>query len=276
MKQSRKKSKTTGTRRPDSVPRATAPVLKGTRRRDAITHIRNLIRETGLQVGDCLPGERQLAERFSISRGTVREAIQFLVALGQLETRQGGGCFVRATSSDAKLLRNWWLDWSALHRGRVLEVIEVRLACETLAAELAARRAGPAELAHMVDALRIMKGSVASNDPAEFVQSDLAFHDALLRAAGNSALHDLVSALSKDLIPNRAAIVDVPGRLEQSFTQHSAIYSAIQSGDAEAAASAMRRHLQSVRHDILIHLLGDSDVSRAGTDDRDIATGAGH
>lgn len=272
-----KKSRATTRRRSGSSLKKPLVLLKSTRRRDAINKIRSLICEAGFQVGDCLPGERQLAERFSISRGTVREAIQFLVALGLLETRHGGGCFIRATSGDAKFLRGWWLDWFTHHRSRVLEVLEIRLACETFAAELAARRSGPTELAYMVDALRIMKASVTSNDPAEFVQSDLAFHDALLRAAGNSTLHDLVGALSKDLIPNRAAIVGVPGRLKQSFTEHSAIYSAIQSGDADAAASAMRRHLQSVRDDILTHLLADGDFTQPSfgrVNERKPATGA--
>jgi GntR family transcriptional repressor for pyruvate dehydrogenase complex len=166
----------------------------------------------------------------SISRGTMREALQFLVALGHIETRHGGGCFVRAATTDPEFMRKRWIDWVERHRSKILETIEVRLACETFAAELAARRAGPNELSQLVEALRIMQGALVSNDPTRFVQSDFAFHDALLTAASNSALRNLVVTMGKDLVPNRAALLSLPGRMEKSFAEHSAVYTAVQAG----------------------------------------------
>jgi GntR family transcriptional repressor for pyruvate dehydrogenase complex len=245
-----------------------APALPGTarapgggtlRRDDAVARIRKLIRSLKLKPGDRLPGERQLAAEFSLSRGTVREALQFLAALNLVEIRHGGGCFVRAVSGESKELSASWIEWVAQHRGFVLETLEVRLGCETFAARLAARRAGPTELAKLMEALRAMKTATESGDVPAFVQSDLDFHAALLQAAGNKTLTELVGALGRELIPERAATLNISGRAPRSFAEHRAIYEAVRQNDPQAAALAMHRHLESVRHDIFVHLLGDAN-----------------
>ncbi|MGH6681539.1 MAG: FadR/GntR family transcriptional regulator, partial [Bradyrhizobium sp.] len=222
------------------------------RRENAVVRIRKLIAQLKLGPGDCLPGERQLAAKFNLSRGTVREALQFLAALNLVEIRHGGGCFLRASSGENKQVRAGWREWVAQHRGRVLETLEVRLGCETFAARLAARRAGPDELEKLVDALRAMKIAAETRDVPAFVQSDLDFHAALLQAAGNKTLEELVSALGKALIPERAAILDLSGRAPRSVAEHTAIYEAIRQGDPEAAARALHQHLESVRRDIFV------------------------
>ena len=231
------------------------------RRADAVAEIRKLIRQLALKTGDRLPSERQLAERFGLSRGTVREALQFLAALSLVDIRHGGGCFLRAASDAAGGLRAGWVGWVTLHRGRVLETLEVRLGCEMFAARLAARRAGPTELLKLVEALRLMKAAGETRDVPTFVQSDVAFHAALLQAAGNKTLEELVGALGRELIPERAAIADISGRIPRSILEHCAIYEAIQKGDPQAAALAMQQHLESVRHDVLVHLLGDPELA---------------
>jgi GntR family transcriptional repressor for pyruvate dehydrogenase complex len=213
-----------------------------------------------------LPGERQLADRFHLSRSTVREALQFLAALDLVEIRRGGGCFVCSNPIEAKGLHAGWVHWVNEHRGQVLETLEVRLGCEVFAARLAARRARPAELAKLVEALRKMKAASDSQDAPAFVQSDVDFHAALLEASGNGTLRELVGALGKTLIPERAAIAGISGRTARSFGEHCAIYDAVQQGDAQAAGLAMQRHLESVRYDVLVHLLGDVDAASATPD----------
>ncbi len=216
-----------------------------------VTGIRELIRREGLKQGDRLPGERQLAERFGVSRGTVREAMQFLAAIGLVATRHGDGSVIRTASSST--LRDTWRDWVAKHQGRVLELIEARMGSEMLAAELAARRAGPEHLERMAEALRAMK---AARDATAFVQCDLAFHSALLQAAGNRTLREIAEALGAELVPERAALADLAGRVTRSHAEHLAIYAAIRAGDAARAREAVRAHLASVQHDVLIEVLG--------------------
>ena len=219
-----------------------------------VTGIRELIRREGLKQGDRLPGERQLAERFAVSRGTVREAMQFLGAIGLIVTRHGDGSVIQAASSNA--LRDTWRAWVATHRGRVLELIEARMGSEMLAAELAARRAGPEHLERMAEALRAMK---AAGDTTALVQCDLAFHSAVLQAAGNRTLREIAEALGAELVPERAALADLPGRAVRSYAEHRAIYEAVRAGDGERAREAVRAHQASVQHDVLAEVLGVDD-----------------
>ena len=62
------------------------------------------------------------------------------------------------------------------------------------------------------------------------------------------------------LIPERAAILDVSGRAPRSLMEHTAIYEAVRQGDPQGAAQAMHQHLESVRRDIFVHLLGDAAI----------------
>lgn len=225
------------------------------RRDDAVARIRRLIEHGELAPGMRLPGERQLADRLKMSRGTVREALQFLGAMGLVATRRGGGSFVRAAPGDAHELRPGWHAWVDRHRRHILEILEAREACEAFAAELAARRIGPDHLEQMVDALRRMAEATAAKDITGLVQADLRFHDALLRASGNASLRKMAGALGERLVPERAATWDLPGRAERSHVEHQAIYEAVRSGDPTGAAQAARQHLRSVRDDIVTHLM---------------------
>lgn len=252
--------------RPSGTARAEKPLNVMSRRDNAVARVRELIVRQGLKAGERLPSERQLSDRFRLSRSTVREALQFLAALNLVEIRHGDGCFVCADAREEEGLHAGWVHWVKQHRARVLETLEVRLGCEVFAARLAARRARPAELAKLVEALRRMKAASDSQDALAFVQSDVDFHAALMNIAGNGTLQELVGALGKTLIPERAAIAGISGRTARSFGEHCAIYDAVQQGDAEAAAVAMQRHLESVRHDVLVHLLGDVDAASATAD----------
>ena len=238
------------------------------RRNGVVAQVRELIADLDLQPGERLPSERKLAQQFGVGRGTVREALQFLEALELVEIRRGGGCFLLLAGSDPDRSRAGWLRWVGSNRGHILEAIEVRLGCEAFAAELAARRAGPEDHARLVEALRAMKASSHTHDAPAFAQSDVAFHDALLRAAGNRTLQQLVGTLGRELIPERAAIADIAGRTARSFMEHSAIYAAVQAGDSLRAARAMRDHLESVKQDVLVHLIGLGDPARDASSQR--------
>jgi GntR family transcriptional regulator, transcriptional repressor for pyruvate dehydrogenase complex len=255
--------------RPSGTARAEKPLNVMSRRDNAMARIRELIVRRGLKAGERLPSERQLADQFRLGRSTVREALQFLAALNLVEIRHGGGCFVCADPRESEGLHARWVHWVKQHRARVLETLEVRLGCEVFAARLAARRARPAELTKLVEALRKMKAASDSQDAPAFVQSDVDFHAALMDAAGNGTLQELVGALGKTSIPERAAIAGISGRIARSFDEHCAIYNAVQQSDARAAGLAMQRHLESVRYDVLVHLLGDVDAALATADSWD-------
>lgn len=225
-----------------------------------ISQLRRLIDEGGLGPGDQLPSERELSEQLQVSRGTVREALQFLQALGRLEIRHGSGTFVRASSRDDARLRSEWREWVRRHSDQVRELLEVRKGLESFVAELAAERIEAGSAGAMLGALQQMEAAAREQDVTALVEADVLFHDALVQAASNSVLRDLTTMLGQQLIPERAAIFDMhEDRPWRSVNEHRAIYEAVQAGDGPAARRAVFNHLSSVQQDL------DLLLSEAGT-----------
>jgi DNA-binding FadR family transcriptional regulator len=223
-----------------------------------IRQLTRLIEDGALHPGDRLPSERELSEELQVSRGTVREAVQFLQTLGLLEIRHGSGTFVRL-AGDASDVREEWRRWTIRHAGRVHDLLEIRKALEPFAAELAAQRAGAEELDAMRDALELMRPAVDSPDVAALVQADLAFHHALCAASGNPALSEFSDALGEQLVQERGAIWNLPGRPERSLSEHRAIYDAVRARDPEVARQAVLDHLNSVEGDLGASILSPRD-----------------
>lgn len=214
-----------------------------------VGELRRLIEEH-LQPGDQLMSERDLSENLQVSRGTVREAVQFLRSLGLVEVRQGSGTFVRAIHSGPRELRLRWREWTLHHAERINELLEVRSGLEGFAAELAAKRLAGGGVRMMADALELMTAAAASGDVAAAVEADALFHRGLCTATGNPTLLELDDALSSQLIPERAAAWDLPGRADRSIVEHGAILAAVRQGDGEAARAAAIGHLHSVQREL--------------------------
>lgn len=216
-----------------------------------LDQLRALLDGGALKPGDQLPSERELSEELEVSRGTVREAVQFLGALGLVEIRHGQGTFVRATLANPEV-HDEWRAWTLRNSGRIRDLLEVRRGLESFAAELAAQRRAEAELRSLEEALDGMATAIRSGDVTALVQSDVNFHHGLSAAAGNPALVELADVLGQRLLRERAAAWDVPGRPERSLEEHTAIFKAVTSGDATAARAALIAHLDSVERDLAL------------------------
>jgi DNA-binding FadR family transcriptional regulator len=220
-----------------------------------IRRLIELIEGGTLAPGQKLPGERDLSEQLQVSRSTVREAVQFVQALGLVEIRHGSGTFVRA-STDPQDLQAAWRQWTIRHADRVHDLLEVRKALESFAAELAAERADDGQLAALGEALRQMEDAVDRSDTTGLVQADVAFHHALCDAAGNAALLDLADAMGRQLLRERGATFGLQNRPSRSLVEHRTINSAIRSGDPRRARESVIAHLTSVERDISTSLAG--------------------
>jgi len=219
-----------------------------------------LIDEGALKAGDRLPTERELSERLAVSRSTVREAVQFLQALGVVEIRHGSGSFVAARGSRSHELRREWRRWTRNHVGRIHDLLEVRQGIEPFAAELAARRvaagtAASSPLESMAEALELMEEAGENGDVAALVRADMLFHRTMCDASGNAVLVELVELLGQELVRERAATWDIDGRPRRSLAEHRTIYDSVAAGDASAARNAVLEHLRSVELDIASSLL---------------------
>ena len=200
------------------------------------------IRDGQLAAGQKLPTEQALVERFGVSRTVVREAMSRLKTLGLVESRQGSGAFVMATSQAALEQLSLEPDGSV---DAVIQMVEVRRALEAESAALAAARRTPQSVKQIKQALQALGKAVKAG--GDGVQEDVAFHTAIAQASRNPFLLTTLAYLNRFLLDatrvtraNEATRADLEAEVHQ---EHSAIVSAIESGDVFAARQAGASHM---------------------------------
>jgi len=203
-----------------------------------------------LKPGDLLPSERALVQTFGVSRGSIRDAIRSLEAIGLLEPRQGVGTVVcdPAKSLAANPLAAALID----NRQTVLELLEVRNMLEPPIAGRAAAHATPDELAELEAILSRQEEKIRQHELA--VDEDSEFHYCLALAADNSVVLKIIDVLMDLLRETRERTLQADGRQQKSLAGHHQILAALKQGDAAAAELAMRRHLAEVERIVLNQL----------------------
>ncbi len=209
---------------------------------EIVRQIKTMIAEGRLKSGDQLPPERDLAEKFVVSRTSVREALRALESLGLVEIRAGEGTFVRGVSVEA-LIEPLALVLTT-QREAIGELFEARRLIEPAIAALAAGRATPDEIQEMERILEDQAREVTAGRTG--VAQDARFHAAIAAAAHNQAISRIVNAIMDLLTQSREESLSTPGRPERSHQNHRRILDAIARHDAAAAERAMRDHIGAV------------------------------
>lgn len=196
-----------------------------------------------------LPSERVLAEQFSVSRNTIREALQRMVARGLLRSRPGAGVFVgdQLRTSTASP----WGQLVADHPALLNDVLEFRRVLEGATAYYAALRGTEDEYAGIRALLAGLEQARIDDKAAEEAALDAQLHEAIALASHNSMflhLHSSVLGILREHITLngsnlRALDAEVSGQLLQ---QHRAICQAICARRPEAARTAMQAHIDYV------------------------------
>jgi GntR family transcriptional repressor for pyruvate dehydrogenase complex len=213
---------------------------------EIVEQVKKLITDGKLKPGDKLLAERELAEQFQVSRASVREAIRTLEMLGVIDIRPGEGTFVRSSGAD-DIIRPLAM-FLAVERASLLDMYEMRRIFETATAGLAAERASLEELDQIGSAVENMQERLNVQDPEKGEEFDVAFHYAIAEATHNSLLTKLFKTVSEEFhkansVARRQLYHDKPENAQKLIDQHSAIFDAIRSRSAEAAAKAMLEHL---------------------------------
>jgi GntR family transcriptional regulator, transcriptional repressor for pyruvate dehydrogenase complex len=197
------------------------------------------IAENHIAVGARLPTERALADRFDVSRASVRQALAALQARGLLEIRHGDGIYLRRRPEER-------LAFEAVfsRRRRLTEVIEARGVLEVSLAGLAAQRRDDEHVRELWYALDLMDKDIAAGGIG--AEGDRRFHAAVTAAAGNPLLAELMDYLAALIHDTRITSLSQPGRPPRSSAQHRAIAQAIEDGDEMAAQAAMQAHIALV------------------------------
>jgi len=207
-----------------------------------------------LRAGDQLPPERQLAEQFQVSRASVREALRTLELLGIVETRPGGGTFVRQTSPDdlARPLT------SLMARGHSLaDIIEFRGLIEPAIAALAAERITQSQLTALSEIYREQEQKVEAGEP--YAEEDTRFHDLIGEASRNELLTTMLGVVWDVLRESREQWLQTNQRAHSSLDAHRRIIAALTAHEPEAARRAAADHIKAVGEGIL-RLIGGSKV----------------
>jgi GntR family transcriptional repressor for pyruvate dehydrogenase complex len=215
-----------------------------------VEQIHALIREGRWAPGDQIPPERELAERFRVSRTSVREALRALEMQGVIDSRQGGGTFVRTADTESLVPPLA----AAILRGRreLAEVLEVRELIEPGIARLAARRVTDEHVHELEGLLERQRDCI--REGRSFVEEDTAFHYTLARAADNHILLRLHNVILDVLRESRETYLHVPDRPQMSLRGHEGILRAVRARDPEAAYQASLAHISEVRDGILLAL----------------------
>jgi GntR family transcriptional regulator, transcriptional repressor for pyruvate dehydrogenase complex len=209
---------------------------------EIVRQIKAMIAEGRLKSGDQLPPERDLAEKFLVSRTSVREALRALESLGLVEIRPGEGTFVREVSVES-LIQPLALVMMS-QREAIGELFEARRLIEPLIASLAAVRATADEVQEMERILDEQAKEVAAGRTG--LTQDAQFHTALAGASHNRAITRIVNALIDLLAQSREESLTGAGRPERSHRDHRRVLDAIVKHDGTAARQAMVDHIVAV------------------------------
>ena len=209
---------------------------------EIVRQIRLLIADGHLKSGDRLPPERDLAERFRVSRTSVREAMRALESRGLIGIRPGEGAFVREVSVET-LVEPLALVILA-QRETIADLYEARRLLEPAIAGLAARRASPEEIADMTRILDEQSAEVAAGRTG--LAQDAAFHQALALSTHNRAITRIVTTLVDLLAQIREESLSQPGRPVRSHDDHRHVLAAVEAHDARKAEQAMLAHIVGV------------------------------
>lgn len=213
-----------------------------------VQQIEESILKGTLKPGDQLPAERDLAQRFGVSRTAVREAVKALREKGLVEAYSGRGTFITDGTSHAvrqslDLMVKIGQPEGSTHLAEVRAILEPEIAA------LAAVRAQDSDLAVMREAVAVMDR--AGDDPDAYIEADLDFHLALAEAAANPLILSLIDSIVGLLREQRLRIFKVPGGPERGQAHHKRILDAMERRNAEKAREAMKAHLEQVREDSL-------------------------
>ena len=220
---------------------------------DIVERIETLILEGSLRPGERLPAERALAEDFGVSRPSLREAIQKLVARGLLISRHGGGTFV--SDSLGSSFRDPMLELLENNPEAQRDLIEFRHTLEGACAYYAALRATDLDRQRLKAAFErvqdcyLQQGRVSRSEEG---RADALFHLAIAEASHNAVLLHTIRSLF-DLLEHNV-VTNIGGMLplgsvvrDRLLAQHEALYRAIVDGRADDARRKASEHLDYVQ-----------------------------
>lgn len=216
--------------RPPHMEQALSTTAIGILRSQSLPMLLELEIEQVILGGEYQPGDRinekDIALRFGVSRGPVREALRSLDAGGLVEQVPNRGVFVRRLTAS-----------------QAADIYDVRAALFALAGQLLAARANDEEIAHLRRSLGAMSAAVERDDFERYVAENFAFHEYIVAHAGNATLAAQYLSLIKQLRLYRTRNLMLPKSIRASNEEHREMVEAIASHDPTRAHAAHHQHV---------------------------------
>ncbi len=216
-------------------------VVKTSISKQIAEQIRDAIVSGQLEIGDRLPTEDELAQRYGVSRPSVREALKRLAAQNLVRARRGptGGNFVVRPSFDelAESLSGAATLLIGIGELGIEEIIEARRVLQHSCLELAVTNATESDIRQLETALARQQNPQISDEA--FCQADVAFHRALVDATGNGMLRFVMYTVLDALIPVANMVVTVVRKRGDILDLHARMLEQLQRRDTDALNATM-------------------------------------
>ncbi|MBP2641523.1 MAG: nanR [Firmicutes bacterium] len=207
-----------------------------------VKRLQKMIDDGNLRPGEKLPSERELVAQFSISRSVVREALRVLEAQGLVAIQQGKGVYVQRPGLQTVLqpVQRLLKDGSIT----LQNLMQARYILEPEIVKIASKMINETQLLRLEQEYHEMIKYL--DYPEKYLEADKNFHSLLVSCTGNPVLVIMMCPIITMFNGFIELLYQVPGTPQKVFTAHDTILKALRDHDPEAAAAAMRSHLQEV------------------------------
>jgi GntR family transcriptional repressor for pyruvate dehydrogenase complex len=212
---------------------------------EIVNQVKILISEGRLKPGDRLPPERDLVKEFSVSRPSLREALNSLVAMGFLETK-GKRTFIKSVASES--MQNPLSLLIKADTQKLFDLIEVRKAIETWGVFHAAQRATEEDIDQLRNIIDEMKKAFEAGRSWE--KQDADFHLGIAQATHNTIQTHVMSTIYDLLRESVAKIFRDQAKVKKLLDHHQRIFNAIKNHSPDNARERILEHLNYVESEV--------------------------
>ena len=217
-----------------------------------IDQIRNAIFDGRLRPGDKLPSERELTEKFKVSKATLREALRSLEVLGFLQMRKGvsGGAFV--TEVDMVKARDSFTNFLLFKNLSLEDLSEVRLLLEPYIAEKATPAITTDDLHRLEKLIKDSEHAIKNNASLASRQDEIEFHRIIASITGNPILMFILDFVENLLIDTKEILKPGKEFSGKVLRAHKRIYNALLERNVKKVHEEMVRHIREVEKDLVV------------------------
>ena len=222
-----------------------------------VDQLGRFIAEQSLKPGDRLPSIRDLADRFGVKAGLVRDALLDAQGRGLVKVLPRAGAFVEAPvaslqrSTSAERLGQRLRELLAAENQNLFHLLDARETLELSLIAQAARKREIEDLFSLRDILEQMAAIPPKQRGDDYVRLDIDFHLEIARLSGNAVMAAMLCAVMEELAPHLKELRWSAKRHSDTHKSHAQIYSALVAGDASQAQDEIRNHFRHAYQSLL-------------------------